>query len=90
MDKVSICPRCGFEWHVAKNKRRKGRPLCESCRARRASTVGAKNDKCLPWHGYFGDDMITPVDEDGNEVLPGTRSCNNADCVNHMHIEKGQ
>lgn len=88
MEKRLICPRCGYEWVVAKNKRRKGRPLCESCRVRRASTVGKKDDKCVPWHGMFGSDWVTPIDEDGAEVMPGIRTCGHKDCVNPDHIEK--
>jgi hypothetical protein len=43
----------------------------------------------LPWHGRFGSDMVTPVDEDGVAVLPGVRKCERLDCVNASHIERG-
>jgi hypothetical protein len=43
----------------------------------------------LPWHGRFGADMVTPVDEDGVAVLPGVRKCGRLDCVNASHIERG-
>lgn len=42
----------------------------------------------MPWHGNFGLDMITPVDENGDPVLRGKRRCGNLDCVNPKHIER--
>jgi hypothetical protein len=46
----------------------------------------------MPWHGHFGADEITPIDDDGKPVFPGVRSCGNNDCCNPQHVigyEKG-
>jgi len=82
------CERCGFEWHV--NTIRKPTSLCHSCRARKVQTVHTPEGKCVPWHGHFAEDDITPVDDDGNPVFPGVRRCGNTDCVAPNHIKKGQ
>jgi hypothetical protein len=44
--------------------------------------------KCLPWHGGFAVDDVTPIDDDGAAVLPGVRLCGHNDCVNISHIQK--
>jgi hypothetical protein len=31
--------------------------------------------------------MLTPVDDDGLEVLPGIRTCGNLDCVSPAHVK---
>jgi hypothetical protein len=31
-------------------------------------------------------DEVTPVDDDGQPVLPGVRSCGHTDCVAHYHV----
>jgi len=31
-------------------------------------------------------DEVTPVDDDGNVVLPGVRSCGHTDCVAPYHV----
>jgi hypothetical protein len=31
--------------------------------------------------------MLTPVDDDGLEVLPGIRTCGNSDCVSPAHVK---
>jgi len=36
----------------------------------------------------FGSDWVTPIDEDGAEVMPGKRTCGHKDCVNPDHVEK--
>lgn len=74
------CVRCGFVFEV--NSTRRNNDTCFSCRAKKQQKVG----ECLPWHGGFAEDLVTPVDEDGNEVLPGLRTCGNSDCVNGSHI----
>ena len=55
-------------------------------------TVNSSEGKCFPWHGYFGADEVTPVDEEGNPYLPGVRRCGNNDCCNtdHIEMERGQ
>lgn len=88
MDEFVDCYRCGSTFLVSR-KRRKLRMLCESCRYTKSNTVQSGEHKCLPWHGHFGDDMTTPIDEKGNPVLPGIRICGKLDCVNADHV-KGQ
>jgi hypothetical protein len=87
---VVQCERCGYEWGVSS---RRGRIiLCASCRARKVQTISVTEGKCFPWAGYFGADEITPVDDDGNPVFPGVRSCGHNDCCNPQHVigyEKG-
>jgi len=80
------CVRCGFEWEVA--AQRKTDNFCVSCRAKRVATVDRKGDKCHPWLGYFAEDQITPVYEDGTPVKPGKRICGHTDCTNSRHIER--
>jgi hypothetical protein len=75
-----FCARCGFLWEVIAS--RKNQEVCQSCRARKQQKVGT----CLPWHGGFSFDFVTPVDDDGLEVMPGLRTCGNADCVNSEHV----
>jgi len=85
------CDRCGFEWFVS--SRRSKVILCSSCRARRVQTIQGPGDgKCYPWAGHFAADEITPVDDEGNAVFPGVRSCGHNDCTNVVHVigyEKG-
>lgn len=47
-----------------------------------------KIDGCIVWHGHFDNDMVTPVDDEGNIVLQGKRRCGKLDCVNPSHIER--
>lgn len=88
MDEFVTCVRCGMTFEVNR-KRKKLRMFCESCRVTKATTIQNGDSKCLPWHGGFGYDMLTPIDEDGEPVLPGTRICGNIDCVQPLHV-KGQ
>lgn len=76
------CQRCGIAWEV--HPSRKPNIFCESCRAKRATKIS----DCLPWHGRFGADQVTPITEDGSEVMPGIRTCGHADCVNRDHLER--
>jgi len=76
------CIRCGIGWEV--NSSRKPNDLCESCRARRATKIS----DCLPWHGRFDSDLVTPIYEDGSVVMPGNRTCSHSDCVNRNHLER--
>jgi hypothetical protein len=78
------CERCGYEWNV--NSIRKNSRLCSSCRAHKVQTVHTAHGKCLPWHGNFAPDQITPVDDEGFPILPGLRLCNNRDCCAASHI----
>jgi len=81
------CTRCGFEWTV--NTIRRNPNLCTSCRARKVQTVHTKQGKCIPWHGNFAADQVTPVDDYGNPVMPGIRACGNQDCVAPSHCVGG-
>jgi len=47
-----------------------------------------KIDGCIVWHGHFAEDLVTPVDAEGQEVLQGNRICGKLDCVNPSHIER--
>lgn len=38
----------------------------------------------------FAKDDVTPVDDDGNPVLPGFRVCGHLDCVNSEHVREFQ
>jgi len=78
------CERCGYLWEI--NAIRKRVNLCVSCRARKVQTVHTGQGKCIPWHGYFARDEMTPVDDDGKPVLPGERSCGRKDCVAPGHV----
>lgn len=80
------CERCGFRWDAT--NARKSINLCSSCRARPARTVHTADvGKCKPWRGLFDVDELTPVDDDGVPVMPGSRVCGNLDCVNPDHWE---
>ena len=83
---VIQCERCGFEWELSSSRQKT--ILCASCRAKKVQTVHTKRGKCLPWHGGFAADDITPVDENGKAILPGVRRCGHTDCVNPSHIER--
>lgn len=76
------CHRCGMTWEDSAT--RKNSDLCQSCRARKTQKV----DGCIVWHGHFAEDMVTPIDDEGNEVLPGKRRCKRLDCVAPNHIER--
>lgn len=82
---VITCERCGFQWEL--NSTRQKTVLCASCRARKVQTVHTAKGKCLPWHGNFASDDITPVDDNGFPVLPGVRRCGHNDCCNPAHVE---
>jgi hypothetical protein len=79
------CERCGFQWELHSRQKT---VLCGSCRARKVQTVHTRMGKCLPWHGGFAADDVTPLDDDGMPVLPGVRLCGHNDCVNVLHIQK--
>lgn len=77
------CSRCGYVFEV--NASRVNHENCESCRARKVQKVNA----CLPWHGMFAADLVTPIHDDGTPVIVGNRTCKRLDCVSPAHIEKG-
>ncbi len=62
--------------------------FCQSCRTRRSTTVNTGELKCIPWHGRFAPDLVTPLNELGEPILPGNRICGMLDCVNPEHIER--
>lgn len=82
-----LCERCGFKWFIVSS--RKPNALCASCRAKRVQTIQSQRGKCYPWHGNFAADLVTPISEDGEKILPGIRICGNLDCVNPAHIKEG-
>lgn len=79
-----VCKRCGWVWV---QQRKKGNQLCQSCRVKPAQVIQYGEQKCLPWHGDFGVDGVTPF-HDGEPYLPGKRICGHSDCVAVNHIEK--
>jgi len=79
---TQTCNRCGWVWEV--NTTRNKHDNCQSCRSRKAQKV----KDCIAWHGHFAADQITPVDDMGNQVMPGYRFCGNSDCVNSAHLDK--
>lgn len=83
---VIQCERCGFEWQLSSSRQKT--ILCSSCRAKKVQTVHTKRGKCIPWHGGFAADDVTPVNENGEPILPGVRRCGNNDCVSPSHIER--
>jgi hypothetical protein len=87
-DNKILCNRCGYAWVVAPQKRERTDLFCVSCRAKPAKVVQYGNLKCIPHKGDFAEDGITPL-SGGEEVMPGKRLCNHADCVNPKHVEKG-
>jgi hypothetical protein len=86
MDEFVQCIRCGTTFLVNR-KRKKLRMHCDSCRVTRATTIQQGDFKCLPWHGRFDNDMTTPIDDNGEQVIPGERLCGNLDCVNSSHVK---
>lgn len=84
-----ICLRCGVEdvnGAIAKRVERHSSQLCSSCRARPSKTVDSEQGKCKPHKGDFDWATRQPIDNDGAVILPGVRSCHNADCVEPSHI----
>jgi len=75
MEYVS-CERCGFVMEYRKRTK-----LCSDCRARKTSKI----DDCIAWQGDFAGDLITPINEFGEPVFTGIRTCPNADCVQPEH-----
>lgn len=76
------CLRCGFVWEISLS--RNNPENCESCRTTKKNRIR----ECIVWHGHFAADFVTPIDENGVEVMPGIRTCGNKDCVNVSHIAK--
>jgi hypothetical protein len=86
VDEFVTCARCGQTFEVNR-KRRKLRMHCDSCKVTKATTIQYGEFRCLPWHGNYDIDMVTPVDEDGLQVLPGIRVCGKIDCVQPAHVK---
>lgn len=83
------CLRCGIEddnGQIAKRVERHTTQLCSSCRARPAEMVDSILGKCLPHKGDFDLNTNTPLDAYGVAVMPGARTCKNADCVEPTHV----
>lgn len=60
---------------------RKNPDWCQSCRARKQTKIG----ECLIWQGNYAEDMVTPINEDGELVVTGEPRCGHSDCVNLDH-----
>lgn len=84
---VVECRRCGFKWSVSAEKRDLKDLLCKSCRVRPAKVIQYGVLRCEPYLGDL-DAELRPIDEQGELVLPGVRSCGHSDCVNEKHIQK--
>jgi hypothetical protein len=83
-----FCDRCGYEdtsGLLEKRVDRGASKTCPSCRARPTSIVKTKFGDCLPHQGEFDDDD-NPLDDQGNLLMPGLRTCNASDCLNPEHI----
>jgi hypothetical protein len=78
------CPRCGIVWEI--NTTRKPPETCGSCRARKQTKIG----DCLIWQGNYAEDMVTPINEDGELVIQGVPTCGHLDCVNSDHRKATQ
>jgi hypothetical protein len=39
----------------------------------------------LIWQGNYAEDMVTPINEDGELVMLGIAKCGHLDCVNPEH-----
>lgn len=83
---VRECERCGFVWELSSSRQKT--MLCASCRAKKVQTVHTRKGKCIPWHGNFAADEVTPVDDNGDPFLPGVRLCGHNDCCNISHIQE--
>lgn len=79
----ATCERCGFEWEAQNFK--KNPTLCSSCRAVKVKTVHTIHGKCVPHQGEFAKDDVTPLDDNGNPVHPGGRTCGFSDCIHPKH-----
>lgn len=84
----NTCTRCGFIWNIRQPRFVDG--LCSSCSALEEKVLRNGRLACQPWQGRFARDDVTPIDTNGEPVLPGPRVCNNSDCVNPKHIRKGR
>ena len=73
------CPRCGLTWDV--NTTRKPPEVCPDCRARKQTKIG----DCLIWQGNYAEDLVTPINEDGELVIEGEPICGHSDCVESSH-----
>lgn len=84
-----ICLRCGVEdlnGAIAKRVERHSSQLCADCRARPSKSVESAKGKCRPHRGDFDWQTRQPIDEKGDPILPGVRTCENADCIEPDHI----
>lgn len=84
----NTCNRCGFIWNARQPKFVGG--LCSSCLATQERVLRTGRLACQPWQGRFSKDDVTPINATGQPILPGSRLCNNTDCVNPKHIKKGK
>lgn len=81
------CTRCGMPY-TGRAEWLDG--LCPSCTAEPPEkyvsyTSGGRKMLCRPWMGEF-DDQDRPIDDEGQLVRPGERSCGHSDCVSASHV----
>lgn len=81
------CYRCGFVWVVPPEKRGRNDLLCASCRATGAVVISYGSNRCQPWQGDFGADLVTPMFK-GEPHMPGVRVCGHKDCCNPNHVQQ--
>jgi hypothetical protein len=83
-----ICQRCGITDDSTATARyffRTKLKLCSSCRAVPRFQVKTAAGWCRPWKGET-DDNWNPIDNNGNLVMPGIRSCGYKDCMHEDHV----
>lgn len=79
------CRRCGWKWVVNPAKKHDRSLLCKSCRVKPAKVIQYGVLRCEPHVGKVNDDL-DPIDDLGNLIMPGLRTCGHRDCVNPKHV----
>jgi hypothetical protein len=83
-----VCQQCGIDDDSDSSRRymqRTKQKLCTSCRAKPSYVITTKAGKCRPWRGETDEDL-NPIDNHGNLVLAGIRSCGYKDCMSVEHV----
>ena len=80
------CDRCGITIDLTVIEKRIARGStnrnCSDCNAKPTKKMATK---CQPWTGELNQDWL-PIDNKGNLVKPGIRTCGYKDCMNRNHI----
>lgn len=83
------CSRCGRQRR--ERERLVWESECTDCQGAEAPADqllyyrGSKAIVCMPWQGEY-DANDHPIDDLGQLVLPGPRSCGHRDCINPEHV----